>query len=393
MKHLLTGLLILCVTTTILRAEEPEEHRLTFEQRTAVNALKFLGGSCSATRRFGKNPDERLASITFPKGFSDDQLKPLEPLLTQPLKSMTLRRHSLSPEKVRLLGKSYPELVALHLTDHDVTAETMQAVGEFPKLRWLEISGCKVPSAPLAVKGAYPELNRINLYDVAWQAADYENLRPLPDLNWLMITNGKLDEAALAAMSKLPHLTMVVLDHVEVDSAGLKAIARHPTLGDLNISTIPIEPADLIHFRNAQFSTFSLQPSNFKTIDDFAPLVTMQNLTWLNLYTGTEELDPEVVMELERRINEPRLRANLKKGHIAGYPITSEQVEKLKLQQPVSISTAKYQTGDPDRMPKNHWYPPAWLEAEWKKQKDDPASDKINEWFPSPEESLIDLVK
>lgn len=392
MKNL--GLLILIglLLSDFLRAEEPEAHHLTFEQRTAVNALKFLGGNCSPRRRFGKNPDERLTQITYPAGFSDDQLKLLEPLLTQPLKSIALRRHSLSPDKVRLLGKSYPELVTLRLHDHEVTPETMQVVGEFPKLDWLDIRGCKVPTAPLAVKGAYPKLNRIRLDNVAWQAADYENLRQLRNLNSLMITEGKLDEAAIIAISKLPQLTMLALDHVEVESVGFKALTQHPTLSEFSMTMSPIQPPDLAHFRNASYTTFNIKLENFKTIDDYAPFFTMQNLNWL-IISSDEELDPEVVIELERRINEPRLRANLKKGHVAGYPITSEQVEKLKLQEPVSISTAKYQTGDPDRTPKNHWYPPAWLEEEWKKQKDDPASDKINEWFPSPEENLIDLVQ
>ncbi len=111
------------------------------------------------------------------------------------------------------------------------------------------------------------------------------------------------------------------------------------------------------------------------------PLLPLAELPYLRLmYCSC--LSFEELLRLDELINEPRLRENFRKGHLAGNAISKEQVKKLELWEPMYFPGLD---GMPEK-PQDCWYPPVWLSEAWARQPEPPISKEPRDWFPRPRE-------
>lgn len=374
MKHL-TLIMVICALAGNLRTEEPQRHELTFEQRRAVNEIKLRGGWVSPVNR----TDERIDSLVLPPRFSDREFPLLEPLREMPVVQLNLRETNLSPASLRELLTRYPQLHYFYCEDPNLTDDCLTPLFASKKLGTLNLRRTRVTAAVLAVPGRFPNLSDLVLEESGWRSDDYRALAAHEPLRKLSLVKEKLDEETCRRLAELPQLRALSLDECALAKQGWRQLSKCPKLQNLDFDNsgltnehlkeiVGLPELEIVFFNEPEL-----------TFEGLSALATHPKLERISFRPGNG-VDQDTLKQLDQFLNEPRLRANQKRGHLAGMKITTEQVEKLKLQPPVIIHARNY----PPEESKDQWYPPAWLDEAWDEAPEAPLDRRPNRWFPDP---------
>jgi hypothetical protein len=359
-----------------LYAEEPQRHELTFEQRRAINEIKLRGGWVSAVSR----TDERIDSITLPPRFSDREFALLEPLRDMPIRHLQLRETNLAAANLRELLTRYSQLHVLRADDPNFADDCLTPLYGSKKLNDLELCRGRITGKMLGEKGRFPQLRELTLEEIRWREADYKSLAGLESLSKLTILKVQLDEASCQRLAELPEMYYLSIEQCAVAKNGWRLLSKCPKLQHLDLDNTGLTNDNLkeiVGLAELEIVFFNQSELTFEGLASLATHPKLQRVSFRPEFA----VDQETLKQLDQFLNEPRLRANQKKGHLAGMRTTPEQVEKLQLQHPVQVHSRNY----PPDEDKDHWYPPAWLDEAWDGAPEAPLDRRPNRWFPEPQ--------
>jgi hypothetical protein len=303
----------------------------------------------------------------------------IKPILEWPLERLYITETKLSEAAVRDMIARQRKLLSFSGTGKNLTDNAILGLKEAPELLTLELTETAV-TTDLFVGPGFAKLHALLLINQVWPAESYSKLRGI-NLYFFRIKHQPLNREDLVEIAKLKNVKRLTLSECPVNPSAWEEIAAATQLQELNLYDTCIKPEQLPYLKKlTELRELAVYQEGL-TVEQLLPLADLPNLEKLDC----NQLSSEDVMRLDRLINEPRLLENARKGHLAGYAITEEQVKKLGLRQPIRMDLA-----DDVRFLENehHWYPPKWLSEAWDKQVEPPASEEHKDWFPSPPEKV-----
>jgi hypothetical protein len=352
-------------------AEGTDQLELSYEQRKAISELKARGGDI-----YNYEETDREISLTLPKNFADRDLALIQPILDKPIHRLYSIETKLSEVTLNALITQQPKLKSFEGAGKNLTNKALTGLRHAPDLFFIKLTNTAV-TAEFFQQPGFAGFHSLQLNNQDWSAKEFAKLANL-DLWYLTIREQKLDAASIVQIAKLKKMQWLSLGECAVDSSAWKLLPEFAHLDRLDLEKTGITAQELpLLKRLTKLRNLSIHEQGL-TIEQLLPLAELPHLEEF----GCSHLSSEDLLRLDQLINEPRLRENARKGHLAGYAISEEQVKKLGLRHPVMIDLL-------DNIPveqEAHWYPPKWLSEAWEKQAEPPVSMEHKYWFPSPRE-------
>lgn len=352
---------IICCCVQVSSAVETSEYKLSPAEDEAINAIRRGYGIIQLRTR----TDQRVYAIELRGKFTDKQYPLLGPLLQMPVEILFLEGAQLSDSNTcHLIGK-LASLDKVSVTGKQFNDESIQGVSQLQNLTQLTIQRT-ANTGQLFRRGGFGKLQYMTLGHLSWNELDYAHLSQLK-LKSLRLVRQELNAASAIALSGLANLEYLYLGDCEVDDDAWQNLSKLPALKTLVLHET--KTANKVFARMPDFAKLErieiAQPGlSIETTRRFASFPKMKSIQ-----VTSDNIKAAELMELDRAINEPRLRENLRRGHLAGYPISEEQIKKLGLTRPLAISSNvephRFDTFNqynpiPLSEHKNHWYPPQW---------------------------------
>jgi len=146
---------------------------------------------------------------------------------------------------VMQIAQNDPRLdVTLHLSDKDVTDETIAIVSKLPGTAWLNLAGTKITDAGLASLAPLTGLEKLHLERTTVGDEGLKHLAGLTKLKYLNLYGTKVTDAGLVHLEGLTELRHVYVWQSGVTPAGMEKLkAKLPEVTIIaGLELKPVEP-------------------------------------------------------------------------------------------------------------------------------------------------------
>ncbi|MGB1580312.1 MAG: leucine-rich repeat domain-containing protein, partial [Nevskiales bacterium] len=217
-----------------------------YQNHAAVQRLQAAGAELSLS-----NTEGALGMFTAKvDSFALGKAKANDALLAD------ISQAGISPERLELAGSevtdagvgalgNFPSLAYLDLSGTAVGDEAWDEIQDIDSLKYLSLANTQVTEAALAASNAWQQFETLDLSGLQLSGGFVESVSADCKLNSLVLNNTGIQLSQVAGLKACKNLSQLSLAGAKLDAAGLQAIAQLGQLKSLDLSDTQLNAAGL----------------------------------------------------------------------------------------------------------------------------------------------------